>query len=265
MIADVIIEPEQGTNASAMLLSALLLYEHDPEALLLFLPSDHYIPQTELFLEFIHHMIDFTEHNNGVTILGLKPTHPTIGSGYIAYNETNEFPTKITSLHHSFDAESADHYYQKGYLWNSNIIAAKAETIIELAKKNSPSLYQKINDYIQGCGDYSNIPMISIDDVFCKKTDPTFVLAADFTCYDTTDLETYLSLRSVLDPQENHIQIDAHNNLIEAQDSIVAIVGLDNICVIQKDDILLVVHRNQVEKVKQIIDTLKKNQKEEYL
>ena len=126
-------------------------------------------------------------------------------------------------------------------------------------------MYDAVSDYVQGCGDYADAESISIDHGLLEKSNQITVLPVDFIWHDIANLETFLSLRNAFNTEDNIIQIDAKDNLIEAEDTLVAVVGVDNLCVIKKDDILLIVHRDQVEKVKQIIDTLKKGHKEEYL
>ncbi len=265
LVAGVIVEPEARNTAPAMLLAALLIHQNDPDAVLLFLPSDHYIPQTNLFLEFVYHAIDFVAENEKITLFGLRPTHPSTSYGYIQYKADQLFPAPVVQFHEKPHSQSAQQYCDDGYLWNSGIVASHVQTFINISKEVAPEIYEAVSDYIQGCGDYADSPSVSVDYGIMEKTDKATVLPADFIWHDIGNLETFLSLRNAFQSEDNVIQIDAKDNLIEAEGLLVAVVGVDNLCVIQKDDILLIVHRDQVEKVKQIIDTLKKGHKEEYL
>ena len=264
-IAGTIVEPEARNTGPAMLLAALLIQQSDPEAVLLFLPSDHYIPQKNLFLEFIEHGIDYVAEHQKITLFGLRPTHAATSYGYIEYTETGTFPTTVSLFHEKPTEELAEYYCENGYLWNSGIVAVRAQTLIDSIKKVAPEMYDAVSDYVQGCGDYADAKSISIDHGLLEKSNQITVLPVDFIWHDIANLETFLSLRNTFNNEDNIIQIDAKDNLIEAEDTLVAVVGVDNLCVIKKDDILLIVHRDQVEKVKQIIDTLKKGHKEEYL
>lgn len=264
-IAGVIVEPESRNTAASMLLAALLIHQNDPDAVLLFLPSDHYIPQKNLFLEFVYHAVDFVAEYEKITLFGLRPTHASTKYGYMQYERERLFPAVVTQFYEKPHKDNAQQYFEQGYLWNSGIILSHIQTFITLIQEVAPEVYQAVSDYIQGCGDYADSPSIPFDYEILEKTDKATVLPADFIWHDIGNLEAFLSLRNAFHSDDNVIQIDAKDNLIEAEGLLVAVVGVDNLCVIQKDDILLIVHRDQIDKVKQIIDTLKKGHKEEYL
>lgn len=259
----IIIEPESRNTAAAMMFAALTIQEHDPDALLFFLPADHYVAQKEKFSEFIIHAADFAQENDVITLLGLKPSYPATGYGYISYKKNMPFPAPVISFHEKPDLKNAHEYIEKGYLWNSGMFLAQVDTFLSVSKKVAPEIFEPVEDYFHGAGDYSAIPSTSIDYAVIEKTTDRAVLPADFVWCDVGNLETFLSLKD--HDEQNVIEIDAKENLVDVSNSLVALVGVKNLCVVQKDDILLVVHRDQVEKVKHVIDMLKKEQYESYL
>lgn len=260
----ILVEPESRNTAAAMMLAALLVEEKDPEAVLVFMPADHYIPQTEKFLEFINHAVDYAAENSVITLLGLKPSYPATGYGYVSYDHHASFPAPVHAFHEKPDLATAKEYIQKGYLWNSGMFVAKAATFLEICQETAPSIFNGVAHFVHGEGDYHTVPADSIDYAVIEKTTRRAVLPADFVWCDVGNLETFLSLRGHADDQ-NIVEIDAKDNLVEVSDSLVALVGVENLCVVQKDDILLVVNRDQVEKVKRVIDVLKKEHYEDYL
>lgn len=261
----VLIEPEARNTAPAMILAAMMVEEQDPEAILLFMPSDHYIPQTDKFLEFMNHAVDYASENEVITLIGLKPSYAATGYGYISYDHTALFPAPVQAFHEKPDLEMAEEYVKKDYLWNSGMFLAKAGTFLKICQEVAPDIFEGVAHFAHGAGDYHTIPRVSIDYAVIEKTIKRAVLPADFVWCDVGNLETFLSLRGHQEQEQNIVEIDAKDNLVEVNDLLVALVGVENLCVVQKDDILLVVNRDQVEKVKQVIDVLKRDHHEDYL
>lgn len=266
LIAGTIVEPEYHGTASAILLASLLIQQQDPDAVMLIMPSHHYIPQKQLFLDFVEHAVDFVQHHQTITLFGLHPTYPALEYSYLTYEHTNTFPAPITHCYQPTSAAESQLYYNNNYLWNTNIALSGATTLSNLYKQYMPDLFDTLYNYMQGCGEYTHIPTISFEEfirTYCKEKT---VLPVNFNWHTIETLETFLSLRNTEKTiQDNIIQIDAHDNLVESEGSLVALVGVDNLCVIKNDDIILIAHRDQLNKVKDIIETLKKGHKEDYL
>ncbi len=265
LAAHILVEPEARNTAGAMILAALMVEERDPDATLMFLPADHYIPQTDKFLEFMGHVVDFASQNDVITMMGLKPSYPVTGYGYISYDKTATFPAPVHAFHEKPDVDLAKDYIEKGYLWNSGMFVAHVKSFLTICQEAAPEVFEAVAHFVHGSGDYAAVPSISIDYAVIEQTIKRAVLPADFVWCDVGNLDTFLSLRGEQEKESTIIEIDAKDNLVEASDFLVALVGVENICVVQKDDIFLVVHRDHVEKVKRVIDILKKDHHEDYL
>ena len=265
LVPYILVEPEARNTAGAMILAALMVEERDPDATIVFLPADHYIPQAEKFLEFMNHAIDFASQNEVITMMGLKPSYAATGYGYISYDQKSPFPAPVHSFHEKPDTHLAKEYLEKKYLWNSGIFVAHVKTFLTICHETAPEVFDAVAHFVHGSGEYGAVPSISIDYAVIEQTIKRAVLPADFIWSDVGNLDTFLSLRAEQEKEQTVIEIDARDNLVEASDFLVALVGVENICVVQKDDIFLVVHRDQVEKVKRVIDILKQSQHEDYL
>lgn len=265
LVPHILVEPEARNTAGAMILAAMMVEERDPHAILMFLPADHYIPQTEKFLEFMSHALDFAAQNEVITMLGLKPTYPATGYGYISYDQTASFPALVQAFHEKPDNDLAKEYVDRGYLWNSGIFVSQVKTFLTICQEVAPEVFDAVAHFVHGSGDYGAVPSISIDYAVIEQTVKRAVLPADFVWCDVGNLDTFLSLRAEQTKERMVIEIDAKDNLVESSDFLIALVGVENICVVQKDDIFLVVHRDHVEKVKQVIEVLKKDHHEDYL
>ncbi|MFT6765628.1 MAG: mannose-1-phosphate guanylyltransferase [Alteromonas naphthalenivorans] len=265
LVPHILVEPEARNTAGAMMLAALMVEERDPDATLMFLPADHYIPQSEKFLEFMSHALDFAATNDVITMIGLKPSYPATGYGYISYDHSAPFPAPVHAFHEKPDLNLAQEYLKKDYLWNSGMFVVNVKAFLTICQEVAPEVFDPVAHFVHGSGDYGAVPSLSIDYAVIEKTIKRAVLPADFVWCDVGNLDTFLSLRGEQEKEHTIIEIDAKDNLVEVSDFMVALVGVENICVVQKDDILLVVHRDQVEKVKRVIDVLKKDHQEDYL
>jgi mannose-1-phosphate guanylyltransferase/mannose-6-phosphate isomerase len=260
----IISELESRNTAAAMILAAHKIKEKDPEALLVFLPADHYIPDTKQFNDFVAHALDFSKTAKKITLLGLKPTHPATGYGYLEY-EQGLIPAAVKKFHEKPDKETAQRYVKKGFLWNSGIFISSIDLFLKDAQKYLPETVKLIEEAKTNQKAYYKIEPISVDKGIMEKSQKLAVLPVNFVWCDVGNFETFLSLRQSDKVFDRVVSIDSKNNLVDVQEGIVALVGVENLCVIQHDKVLLVAHRDQSEKVKQVLDVLRKDHKEEYL
>lgn len=264
-VEHIVVEPEKCSQFSAMLLAAFLLEEIDPHATLLFLPADYYIPEKKKFLEFIEYALDYAQEHETITMLGFKPSYASTEYQYIVPAVSDEYPSRITTLHTDPTQEEAEKYLQAGYLWNSGICVAQVKSFLSICQEAAPDIFDSVLHFVHSSGTYNNTTQESFGSAVICKSDKISVLPVDFIWSDVSNLETFLALKNTQQQKASIIEVDAKNNVVEAQDALVALVGVEDLCVVQKDDIILVVHRDHVEKVKQVVDILKHNQQEEYL
>lgn len=266
LTSKIIIEPDGRDTAAAMIHAALLLAEYDSEAVVVFLPTDHYIPQTNKFLDFLSHALDFAKKHSHFTLLGLPASYPAPEYGYIAYDSNVlHYPAPVTFFHEKPSLSLCAEYVAQGLLWNSGIVISQVGFLVEQCKEVAPDIFESVYAYLYEDGDYYGIPKVSAQKAFLEKITQSFVLPSDFIWSDVGMLEKFLSLRSHSGDRSQVISIDAADNLVDAQDSLVALVGVENLCVVQNDDVLLIVNRDQVDKIKSVLEVLKHDYNEEYL
>jgi mannose-1-phosphate guanylyltransferase len=266
LTSKIIIEPDGRDTAAAMIHAALLLREHDKEAVVVFLPTDHYIPQTSKFLDFLSHAIDFAAKHSRITFLGLPASYPATEYGYIAYDSNSlQYPTPVTFFHEKPSSSLCAEYVTQGLLWNSGIVVSQVDLFIEQCKEVAPDIFEGVHAYLYENGDYYGIQRLSAQKAFFEKITQSSVLPSDFLWSDVGMLEKFLSVRSHSVDRSQVISIDAVDNLVDAQESLVALVGVDNLCVVQSDDVLLIVNRDHVDKIKSVLEVLKQEYNEEYL
>lgn len=262
LIAGTIVEPETTGPTNALLLASLLIHQQDPDAVLFVLPSYHYIPQKNTFLEFVQHAVDYATQHSSLTILGLSPTHPA-PAYYIDYRLEGKLPGKVNFFNYAHNSESAQTYYEQGNLWYTGIIVCGVQTLINHYHSYAPEVYDAIYEYIQGCGDYPQAEKVCFETDFLEKIPEKTVFPIHFAWHSLDDIDDMLKTKSSQNRKNNLIQIDAYENVVESEGSLVALVGVSHLCVIKKGDIILVSHRDHLEKVKKLIDTLKNESQEE--
>lgn len=265
-IGTILAEPSPRNTAPAILLTCHHIIKQDPHAIVVFLPADHYIPQTATFQEHIKTMIHNSMLHDAIILLGIKPRWPATGYGYIEFEQQDKNQIKkVMRFHEKPNSDVAQMYYNcDNIFWNSGIFCAKASTFLKEFQTNASDLYNNFNDYLNDQKAYNELESISFDYAVLEHCKKVMVLPANLTWSDVGNLDTFLSLTQQGKEQNNIIQIDADQNIIHTK-KLTVLIGLENICVVETDDVLLVAKRNDIEKVKQVLHQLKNNNLTHYL
>lgn len=264
----IIIEPHARNTAPALLLSCLQIAQKNPDAIILFSPADHYINELSKFSDMMQQALIQGAHQDSIILIGIKPTTPATGYGYIEYKPSDGACSEIVRFHEKPSLEQAQRYCKENnMLWNIGIFCAKASVFIEEYKRLAPEIFVGVHDYfVTGDQDsYQNLPSISIDYAIMEKSSHLSVIPADFAWSDVGNLATFLSLHTLHARQQKQINLDAHNNLVMTEGKLAVLIGVDDLCVVQTDDVLLIAKRDDVEKVKMAVSELKKNHLAGYL
>jgi len=143
----VLFTPENRESAASIYLALSHIYVRDPEAAIAIFPSDHFIGEEERFLQYVELAISFSEeHPDYVVLLGIKPTEAIPDYGWIEpsknflHHKGNRF-YRVVSFNEKPDIESAQQYLNKGWLWNSLVLAAKCETLVKMYRQHLESIY----------------------------------------------------------------------------------------------------------------------------
>ncbi len=277
--SNIIGEPVARNTAPCVASAAALLSEGDPEATMLVLPADHRIARPDAFRSVIEAAAEKAEEEVLVTI-GIEPDRPETGYGYIEYfddpGEENEgHPVKkVVQFREKPDRETARKFIEAGtFLWNSGMFIWKASTIIGQFEQHLPQIYgqiekllpavgtgrekEAINDFYEGC------PSISIDYGIMENADSVYVVPGDFGWNDVGSWRAVYDLREK-DEQGNVVQSEqavleaSRNNLIHSESGkMIALVGVDNLAIVETDDAILVCNLDEAQGVKQVVGKLR--------
>jgi mannose-1-phosphate guanylyltransferase len=268
-----LLEPAMRNTAPCVLYSAFKIYNENPDGIMIVTPSDHWIENEKEFLKNIQTSFDFCAENDALITLGIKPSSPNTGYGYIQFNHSEKNIKKASNFTEKPNLETAIQFIEEeNYLWNAGIFAWSVKSILKTFKMNLPEMYsifEKGNDYYNTSSEsnfieenYASSQNISIDFGIMEKASNVHVLPVDF---GWNDLGTWGSLYNKLTKDKNQnatvggsvIYRNAKNNIVKTQSKKrVVIQGLENYIVVEKDNVLLICPKNQEQEIKQITSAI---------
>ena len=270
-----LLEPVMRNTAPCILYAAMKINALNNHAVMVVAPSDHWIDDENEFLKNIETSFKETSNNDILMTLGIKPSNPNTGYGYIQYQGNNEIK-EVLNFTEKPNLEKAKQFINEGnYLWNAGIFVWSTKSILKAFKQSLPEMEKlfKIgnnvwntdfeDDFIED--NYSKAESISIDFGIMEKANNVKVLPVDF---GWNDLGTWGSLHDKLEKDKddnavvnaNIIFRNSSNNIVRTQKGKhVVIQGLDDFIVVEKDDVLLICPKNQEQNIKQIVAEVKEN------
>ena len=262
--ANIIIEPSPKNTAPAIYLVAKHIFNLDNKAKLAFYPSDHYIQDQNNFIQTVQCINEFLDVNHDAILsIGIQPNYAATGYGYISYNEDinpSENIYKVDLFTEKPNSIQAEELIQKkSNLWNAGMFFFYANTIIkEIEKYNFE--FQKNNNIND---DWDNFPNISIDYAVMEKTDKCYCIRGDFMW---SDVGSWKTLYELLEKNSDNnvisgesILYNSKNNLIISPNKVTAVVGLDNIAVINIDETTLVIDLDKSDDLKELVKKIANN------
>ncbi|MDA9774018.1 mannose-1-phosphate guanylyltransferase [Saprospiraceae bacterium] len=275
---NILCEPSRNNTAPCVAYTALRLFAENKDAVFVTAPSDHVILKEGVFLEKIKKGIDFVENNDGIVTLGLEPTRPDTGYGYIEIDrkkDTVDGVHSVAKFREKPNVETAEEYLRSGnYLWNAGIFIWKAEHLIKSFEDNAPDILTVLREDVSKYNTseeqayidrvYPNTPSISVDYAILEKDNNVYTIPAEI---GWSDLGTWNSLHAYLDKDENdtvtlgaNTYLDSTKNCIVRSDSdkIVVIKGLEDYIVVDEPGALLIYPKSDEQRIKEVVKSLSK-------
>ncbi|MFC2166716.1 mannose-1-phosphate guanylyltransferase [Acidobacteriota bacterium] len=280
---NILIEPQGKNTAPSLLLATASIYLDNPSAVIAVLPADHLITDSETFLKKLRAGAQLASQSSELITFGIPPTLPATGYGYIQFSQDNPMRVRneifypVQEFKEKPDYKQAVHFLKEGnYFWNSGMFLWQAKTFAQKLEIHSPSMYSywlKILEALKnkdavGISDlFAEIPSISIDYALMEKASEVRMCVGNF---GWSDVGSWSALSEIWerDDQSNtnkgqHLSFNAHNCIVYNPDRFTALIGVQDIIVVNTGDALLVCHKDSDQQVKNLVDTLKKkNQKE---
>ncbi len=266
----IILEPAMRNTAPCILYAAMKIKKMNPDAVMVVAPSDHWIEDEMQFVANLQRTFDVCEHDNVLMTLGILPTYPNTGYGYIEFDKLDSRQVKkVVQFREKPDYVTARKFIQsRHFLWNSGIFIWSVSAILDAFSKFQPEMIEQfdrgydlyntpeeaafINEF------YPQVESISIDYAVMEEAKNVFVLPATF---DWNDLGTWGSLYEKLpkDIDDNAIVNakvvleNATNNIIRTDtDKLVVVDGLNDFIIVDRKDVLLIYPKKKEQDIKTI-------------
>lgn len=269
-----LLEPAMRNTAPCILYAALKIKQENQDAVMIVAPSDHWIDDEATFIDNIKTAFTACEKNDMLMTLGIQPTYPNTGYGYIAFENSASEIKKVTQFTEKPDIATATRFLKSGnYVWNAGIFIWSVKSISTAFENYLPEMNALFcegnavyntdfeDDFIED--NYGHAENISIDYGIMQQAKNIYTLPVDF---GWNDLGTWSSLYDKLDKDKaqnavvnaNIIFKDASGNMVRtSKNKHVVIQGLDDFIVVEKEGVLLICPKKSEQEIKQIVSQVK--------
>ncbi len=283
-----IVEPMARNTGPAVGLAAAFLRKKDQNSIVATLWADHHIGRPEEFRNVLAAAEEFVSQKpNAVVTVGIKPTEPATGLGYIQMNSESEEVLgqrifKMKRFVEKPDYKTAQKYTSSWqYLWNAGYFIFRADTMLNLFKKHAPKIYAGLIKIQSAYGtkeeqktlaeEFKKFTSEPIDTLIAEKAAADmYVIPADL---DWSDIGSWSSLHDILTTRfgsntivkGHHVGHDNQNVLILAGEKLIATVGLKDTIIVDTPEVLLIVNKNRAQDIRKLLEKLKEEGKHLYL
>lgn len=266
LVENILLEPARRNTAPCIAWAASHIFKKTPDASMIVSPSDHIITDLRSFERIVLDGFDFVENNDALLTLGINPTRPETGYGYIKFDSPVEKDIfKVERFAEKPDIDTAREFLADGsFLWNAGIFLWRAETILQqlhkyaedvMAPFDSPSALDNIDKIFPDC------ESISIDYAVMEKSDKVFVEKASM---GWSDLGTWSSLYDLSEKDENDnfsanadlLAFGSTKNVIKTKDNkLVVVKGLNDYIIADTDNALLICPKSDEQEIKKFVES----------
>lgn len=277
----IIVEPARKDTAAAIGLESIMIAHVHPDAVVASLGSDHSVKRDEEFRRVLRVAEEFVQqHPEYIVPIGIQPTQPDTGYGYIHCGKKIETIDghdilSVKQFREKPDLQNAKQFLRTGgFLWNANMFVWKVSTILDLYKTYMPEMYAQLQEIAAALGTpqekevidrvYPQMEKIAVDYAIIEKTPHIAALAADIGWSDIGD---WARLKDELAETEmdnvsvggTHLSLKSHNTFVYSSDAkkVIATIGLDHLIVVDTPDALLICNKYDSQAVKEMVDLLK--------
>ncbi len=274
----VLAEPQRRNTAPCIAYAAFKIAQINPDANMVIAPSDHVINDEKNFQEAIRIGLEFTKTKAGLLTIGIQPSRPDTGYGYIQFKEKAAEQyfgiSEVKTFTEKPNLEMARFFLKSGeFLWNSGIFLWNNKTILQAFEKNLPDMYNLFQEGISQYNTpgeaafirkaYEQCTNISIDYGVMEKAKNVYVLSAEF---GWSDLGTWKSLYEQLPHDNNGNAIVGHNVMLDntsncvinmPKNKLAVIQGLDDFIIVDTDQVLLICPKEDEQQIRNLVNDVK--------
>lgn len=282
--ANILCEPSRKNTAPCIAYVSYKIHLLNANANLICAPSDHLITDDDAFIKICNEALKFTANIKGLLTLGIKPTHPNTGYGYIQYEPlaVGKNIYKVKTFTEKPTVEIAKAFIASGdFLWNAGIFVWQVKNIIKAFEKLLPEIHEvfdaELNNFNTDAEKeaieriYPLCVNISIDYGIMENADNVYIMPSSF---GWSDLGTWASAFQNLEKDylenavvgDNVMIIDATNNLVHASNKkLILLQGLNDYVVVDTKDVLLICKKDKEQEIKEYVAEVKRNKGDKFL
>lgn len=276
-------EPAARNTAACIGYAAMEIVKKYEDGIMIIVPSDHFIGNEDEFARVLGDAVKAAEETDKLVTVGIKPTFPSTGYGYIRYNAGEDAVAKtVEEFVEKPDLETAQEYVDSGeFAWNSGMFIWKASTILGYFERLLPDIYKYLVDIGNAMGTeneaevigelYPSIPKISIDYGIMERADGVLMLEGDFGWNDVGSFDAFSQIHTP-DADNNVIlakacNIESKGNILYSTEDghLIATLGVENLVVAHTGDVTLICDKAKAQDIKLFVDELGRAGLEKYL
>lgn len=281
--AENIIEEPFGRNTAACIgLASVLIQNKDKDAVTIILPADHIIKEKDKFHTALKNAAEFAFKSGGLVTIGITPTRPETGYGYIQIDDRSVQDNiyKVFTFAEKPNYATAVRFLESGdFLWNSGMFIWKTGAILDQIQIHMPDLFSGLENIVKSIGSpeldktissvYGQLRNISIDYGIMEKSDRVFLSKGNFSWSDVGSWEEVYQL-TPKNQDGNAIEGNVYiektvDSYVHSPGKFTAVIGAENLIIINTDEALLVCRRDNSQDVKKIVDYLKINKLNDHI
>jgi mannose-1-phosphate guanylyltransferase len=283
-IKNLIIEPSGKNTAPCIGLAVTTIIQKDPNAVIGIFPADHLILDESSFKKAVHQGIQFARDHVALVTFGIMPNRPSTGYGYIQYSKKDavykDVIYKVKTFAEKPNLPTAKRFLESGeFLWNSGMFIWKADNILNSIKLFLPELHESLQTIARAMDtpkypkvlkkQWATIHSESIDYGVMEKAKNVYVVRSTF---DWSDIGSWDAVYEIKEKDKNGnviigdvITMNTKNSYIYSRKNLISTIGVKNLIIIQSKNAILIVNRNESEKVKDLVDLLERKNHSEYI
>lgn len=286
----ILVEPMARNTAPALAWAAFQLVWQDPEAIMVVLPADHFIPKEswKAFIQDIGLAARVAVNREALVTLGIRPSHADTGFGYLeqgeSFQEEGEEYFSVKAFHEKPEGATAQAYLESGrYFWNSGMFVWQAKTFLRALEIHQPKMFQAFSELKEHFGKsdfsqvlqetFSHLESISVDYAIMEQAAKVYMIPAQF---DWDDVGSLAALGKLIAGKKEEgasanqiagevFSLGSKNNIAIAKTKPLALIGVEDLIVVETPHAVLVVAKERAQEVKQLVELLKKEGREDLI